>query len=102
MNNLPPIEDSGTFTKETEDAVKEFQRAMNLKDSGVADENTTIRMNLELRPEFQELNGDVKEKISGAYSALQNDPKGRDNLLDLIDEKQFLYIQFLQKLRKRQ
>ena len=64
---------------------------MNLKDSGVADENTTIRMNLELRPEFQELNGDVKEKISGAYSALQNDPKGRDNLLDLIDEKQFLY-----------
>ena len=92
MNGLPPIATSGTFTTETQDAVKEFQKATHLNESGEIDDNTGFRLDLELDPEFQELNGSVKEKISGAYSALQNDPKGRDNLLDLIDEKPFLYL----------
>jgi peptidoglycan hydrolase-like protein with peptidoglycan-binding domain len=92
MNNFPPIEVSGTFTKETEDAVKDFQRATNLKETGKVEDNTGLRLSLEMNPEFQELNANVKDKISGAYSALQNDPKGRDNLLNLVEQKPFLYL----------
>jgi peptidoglycan hydrolase-like protein with peptidoglycan-binding domain len=91
-NGLPPIAKSGTFTTETQDAVKEFQRATNLKETGEVESNTGLRLGLEMNSEFQELNGSVKEKISGAYSALQNDPKGRDNLLNLIEQKPFLYL----------
>jgi peptidoglycan hydrolase-like protein with peptidoglycan-binding domain len=92
MNGLPPIAKSGTFTTETQDAVKEFQRATHLKETGEVESNTGLRLGLEMNSEFQELNGSVKEKISGAYSALQNDPKGRDNLLNLIEQKPFLYL----------
>jgi peptidoglycan hydrolase-like protein with peptidoglycan-binding domain len=92
MNGLPKIAESGTFSTETQDAVKEFQRATNLKDTGETEDNTGLRLSLELDPQFQELNADVKERINAAYSSVQNDPKGRDNLLDLIDEKQFLYL----------
>lgn len=91
-NGLSPIAVSGTFTTETQDAVKEFQRATNLTETGEITDVTGKRLNLELSPEFQELNGNVREKISGAYSALQNDPKGRENLLDLIDQKPFRYL----------
>jgi peptidoglycan hydrolase-like protein with peptidoglycan-binding domain len=92
MNNLPPIAASGTFTTETEDAVKAFQRATNLKETGTVEDSTGLRLNVEMSPEFQELNANVKEKFSAAYSAIQNDPKARENLLDLIDEKPFLYL----------
>jgi peptidoglycan hydrolase-like protein with peptidoglycan-binding domain len=92
MNGLPPIAKSGTFTIETQDAVKEFQRATNLKETGEMEDVTGRRLDLELRPFFQELNGNVKEKISAAYSALQNDPQGRNNLLNLIEEKPFRYL----------
>ena len=92
MNGLPPIAASGTFTTETQDAVKEFQRATNLKETGEIENNTGFRLELELDPQYQELNADVKERINAAYSSLQMDPKGRDNLLDLIDEKPFLYL----------
>lgn len=92
MNGLPEIAVSGTFSTETQDAVKEFQRATNLNETGEITDVTGKRLELELKPEFQELNGSVKEKISVAYSALQNDPKGRENLLDLTTEKPFLYL----------
>jgi peptidoglycan hydrolase-like protein with peptidoglycan-binding domain len=88
-NGLPEISRSGVFTKETEDAVTEFQRLMNLKESGIADENTMKRLDLENSITFQDLDGEVKETIRNAYNALQNDPGGRDNLLDVVQERDF-------------
>lgn len=91
-NNLPEIQVTGVFTEETEQAVKDFQRATSLKDDGVFDEVTNKRLYLERKESFKQLDPDVKLRINNAYSALQNDPAGRDNLLSLVEDRQFSYL----------
>lgn len=89
-NNLPEIQVTGVFTQETEQAVKDLQRATSLKDDGVFNENTRKRLFLE--DSIRKLDPEVKLRINNAYSALQNDPAGRDNLLNLVENREFHHL----------
>jgi peptidoglycan hydrolase-like protein with peptidoglycan-binding domain len=91
-NSLPPISISGEFTEETAEAVRLFQRATNLPATGAMDSLTTPRLNIERNPDFKQLDHETKLSFTSAYSALENDPAGRENLLALVQDQKFAYL----------
>jgi peptidoglycan hydrolase-like protein with peptidoglycan-binding domain len=92
QNSLPPISTSGEFTEETAEAVRTFQRATFLPATGAMDSFTRPRLIVESDPNFKQLDHQTKLQFTNAYSQLENNPAGRENLLKLVTEPKFAHL----------
>jgi peptidoglycan hydrolase-like protein with peptidoglycan-binding domain len=88
-NGLPAISVNGDYNAETEQAVRDFQKATGLKEDGLAGPNVQGRLALEKNKDFQQLDPEVKDLIRYDFSQLQNDPEKRDNLVKLATNREF-------------
>jgi peptidoglycan hydrolase-like protein with peptidoglycan-binding domain len=88
-NGLPSISVNGDYNAETEQAVRDFQKATGLKEDGLAGPNVQGRLALEKNKDFEQLDPEVKDLIRYDYSQLQNDPEKRDNLVKLATNREF-------------
>jgi peptidoglycan hydrolase-like protein with peptidoglycan-binding domain len=77
---LPPLTEKGFFGKETDAAVKDFQKTEGLKSDGIAGGNTKDRLTIENNPNFQKLNPDSQNHIRTKLNEFQKDPASRANL----------------------
>lgn len=91
-NNLPEIQTTGVYTAETEQAVKDFQKASSLTESGILDESTKLRLQLEQSREYKALDPRIKGEVTSAYAALEKDPAGQKNLVELVRDAKFAYL----------
>lgn len=91
-NNLPPIDTGDVYNEETKEAVLQFQRANNLTPTGKAGPAVQELLKLERNPEFQNLNGEVKDMIRQDFSILENDPVARQRLTTLATDKTFSHL----------
>ena len=91
-NNLPEIQTTGVYTAETEQAVKDFQKASSLSESGIVDESTKLRLELEQGKEYKSLSPRIKGEVTSAYAALEKDPAGQKNLVELVRDAKFAYL----------
>lgn len=87
-----PSEYTGVYTKEIEQAVKEFQTASGLPQTGKADPNTQRRLKLEKDPHFRALDNDVKQTIRNSMNIYANQPEAQDNILTLATDRQFTHL----------
>jgi peptidoglycan hydrolase-like protein with peptidoglycan-binding domain len=77
---LPPLKEKGFFGKETDAAVKDFQKTVGLKSDGIAGGNTKDRLAIENNPNFQKLDSDAQNHIRTKLNEFQKDPLSRANL----------------------
>jgi peptidoglycan hydrolase-like protein with peptidoglycan-binding domain len=77
---LPPLKEKGFFGKETEAAVKDFQKTVGLKSDGIAGGNTKDRLAIENDSNFQKLDSATKDHIRTKLNEFQKDPAARTNL----------------------
>jgi peptidoglycan hydrolase-like protein with peptidoglycan-binding domain len=77
---LPPLKEKGFFGKETDAAVKDFQKTVGLKSDGIAGGNTKDRLVIENNSNFQKLDADTKNHIRTKLNEFQKDPVSRANL----------------------
>lgn len=83
---------NGAYTQEVETAIKEFQKANNLPETGKADPTTQRRLKLENDRNFQFLDNEVKQSIRSALTLYADQPDAQENLLKLATDKQFAHL----------
>ncbi len=91
-NGLPQIKESGVYTAETEQAVKDFQKATGLVEDGKAGPNVKTRLALESNADFKQLDPQIKDLIRFDFNQFQNDPAKRDNLVKLATNREFVHL----------
>ncbi len=91
-NNMAEIQTTGVFSTETEQAVKDFQKATSLTESGIWDGTTMQRMELERSREYQALDPQIKREVTSAFAALEKDSAGQKNLVELVRDAKFAYL----------
>jgi peptidoglycan hydrolase-like protein with peptidoglycan-binding domain len=89
---MSPITTNGTYSKETEDAVKAYQKSMGLEETGVATPFIQKGLALEEQMLHPDLDSDTKTTIRSAYASLKDDPAGQDNLIKLTQNGEFQHL----------
>jgi Putative peptidoglycan binding domain len=77
---LPPLKEKGFFGKETDAAVKDFQKTVGLKSDGIAGGNTKDRLAIENDSNFQKLDPNTQNHIRTKLNEFQKEPASRTNL----------------------
>lgn len=89
---MPLIQETGVYSEETEKAVKDYQKSMGLKETGVVDSVTKQGLELEFNMRLNKLSDKTRDAVRSAFSALQNDPAGRANLIKLTENREFVHL----------
>lgn len=89
---MPLIQETGVYSEETEKAVKDYQKSIGLKETGVVDSVTKQGLELEHHMRVNNLSDKTRNDIRSAFSALQNDPTGRANLIKLTENREFVHL----------
>ncbi len=88
-NGKPPLKEDGFYGPKTEKAVREFQKASGLPETGKASVATQARMGLEENPKFKGLNDTVKTQVRAQMNAAGEDFAQLDNVKTLSTAEGF-------------
>jgi Putative peptidoglycan binding domain len=88
-NGKPPLKEDGFYGPKTEKAVREFQKASGLPETGKASVATQARMGLEENPKFKGLNDAVKTQVRAQMNAAGEDFSQLDNVKTLSTTEGF-------------
>lgn len=83
QNGKDPIKEDGLFKKDTETAVKEFQKANGMKDDGKAGLQTQNRVLLENDPNFKKLDKGIQDQTRKEMTDHGQDKTKVENLRNL-------------------
>ena len=94
QNGQEPIDVTGSFSKDTETALKEFQQANNIKDDGIFGPITKHHMILENNHNFQQLPESDKNAVRQRMLAFGSaEPLRRQAVVDIATRPEFLSCQ---------